>query len=282
MVCCHACGLANDNATVTTMTTPRQPSIYIPHGGGPAFFMQGPMQRMFAPMKEFLATVHQTLPATPTAILLVTAHWESPVVRLTGNPKPELVYDYYGFPPEMYNLRYDAPGAPGLAAQSAALLKAADIQAQVDPDYGWDHGVFIPLKVMFAQADIPVVAMSLQAGLDPLAHIAMGQALRSLRDEGVLIVGSGMSYHNLGGSPHAAAESHAFDAWLDTALQGDSAHRKTQLTQWATAPTARQSHPREEHLLPLMVASGAGSDTPAQKIWKGAVGQTSVSAWAFD
>jgi len=109
------------------MTTPRQPSMYIPHGGGPAFFMQGPMQRMFAPMQEFLATVHQLLPAAPTAILVVTAHWESPVVRLTGNPKPDLVYDYYGFPPEMYRLRYDAPGTPTLAAQSAALLQAASI-----------------------------------------------------------------------------------------------------------------------------------------------------------
>lgn len=282
MACCHACGLENDNATGTTMTTPRQPSVYIPHGGGPAFFMQGPMQRMFAPMQEFLATVHQTLPAVPTAILLVTAHWESPVVRFTGNPKPGLVYDYYGFPAETYSLRYDAPGAPALAAQCAALLKAAGMQAQVDSDYGWDHGVFIPLKVMFAQANIPVVAMSLQAGLDPLAHVAMGQALRSLRDDGVLIVGSGMSYHNLGGSPHAAAESRAFDTWLDAALQGDSAHRKTQLTQWAAAPAARQSHPREEHLLPLMVASGAGSDAHGKKIWNGKVGQTVVSAWAFD
>jgi aromatic ring-opening dioxygenase catalytic subunit (LigB family) len=135
---------------------------------------------------------------------------------------------------------------------------------------------------MFPQANIPVLAMSLQAGLDPLAHIAMGQALRSLRDAGVLIVGSGMSYHNLGGSSNAANESLTFDAWLDTALQGDSAHRKARLAQWTAAPAARQSHPREEHLLPLMVASGAGSDAPAQKIWNGKVGQTTVSAWAFD
>jgi aromatic ring-opening dioxygenase catalytic subunit (LigB family) len=233
-------------------------------------------------MQEFLAALHQTLPAVPTAILVVTAHWESAVVRLTGNAQPQLVYDYFGFPPEMYSLRYDAPGAPDLAAQSAALLRAAGIQVQVDPDYGWDHGVFIPLKVMFPQANIPVLAMSLQAGLDPLAHIVMGQALRPLRDAGVLIVGSGMSYHNLGGSPNAATESRTFDAWLDTALQGDSAHRKARLAQWTATPAARQSHPREEHLLPLMVASGAGSDAPAQKIWNGKVGQTTVSAWAFD
>lgn len=264
------------------MTTPRQPALYIPHGGGPAFFMQGPMQRMFAPMQEFLAAVHQTLPAVPTAILVVSAHWESPVVRLTGNAQPQLMYHYYGFPPEMYSLRYDAPGAPDLAAQSAALLRASGIQVQVDPDYGWDHGVFIPLKVMFPEANMPVLAMSLKVGLDPLAHIDMGQALRSLRDTGVLIVGSGMSYHNQGGSPNAATESRAFDAWLDSALQGDQAHRQAQLTQWAAAPAAWQSHPREEHLLPLMVASAAGSDAPGRKIWGGQVGQTAVSAWAFD
>lgn len=264
------------------MTPIRQPSLYIPHGGGPAFFMQGPMQRMFAPMREFLAAVHQTLPSLPTAIVLVTAHWETPVVRLAAHAKPQLVYDYFGFPPETYTLRYDAPGAPALASRCAALLQAAGVQAQVDPDHGWDHGVFIPLKVMFPQANIPVMAMSLQAGLDPLTHVAMGRALQSLRDEGVLIVGSGMSFHNLGGSANAAAESRAFDAWLDAALLGNSLHRQNQLAQWTDAPAARRCHPREEHLLPLMVASGAGSDTPARKIWSGLTGPSVVSAWAFD
>ena len=257
--------------------------MYLPHGGGPAFFMQGGMHDMFADMQVFLEGLRQTLPAKPKAILVITAHWEADVVSVTGSARPELIYDYYGFPPETYSLQYAAPASPELAAQAAALLQKAGIANKVEPDYGWDHGVFIPLKVMFPQADIPVVAMSLQAGLDPLAHAAVGRALRPLRDEGVLIVGSGMSYHNLrdfrGGGGRRASEE--FDAWLDTALAGDDAHRSAQLAQWSRAPSGRASHPREEHLLPLMVASGAGSDLPAHKMWSGDAGDTRVSAWSF-
>ncbi len=266
---------------MTTHT--RMPSMYLPHGGGPAFFMTGGMYDMFADMKGFLAGVHESLPARPKAILLVTAHWEADVVSLTGSLRPELIYDYYGFPPETYTLQYAAPASPELAAQASALLRRAGIASKVDPAYGWDHGVFIPLKVMFPQADIPVVAMSLVAGLDPQDHAAIGRALRPLRDEGVLIVGSGMSYHNLrdfrGGGGRTASEM--FDAWLDTALAGDEAHRSTQLAQWTRAPAGRASHPREEHLLPLMVASGAGGDAPAHKLWSGDAGDTRVSAWSF-
>jgi aromatic ring-opening dioxygenase catalytic subunit (LigB family) len=122
--------------------------------------------------------------------------------------------------------------------------------------------------------------MSLKAGLDPDEHSAIGAALRPLRDEGVLIVGSGMSYHNLrqmGNGPAAAQ----FDQWLDGALRGDLVHRRAQLARWSTAPSGRMSHPREEHLLPLMVASGAGSDAPGTKLWSGAVGPTKVAAWSF-
>ena len=261
----------------------RMPSLYLPHGGGPAFFMHGDMREMFRPMEDFLGKVHASLPSRPTAILVATAHWEAEVATLTGSDRPELIFDYYGFPPETYSLAYAAPGAPALATRAASLLGAAGIAAKVDASYGWDHGVFIPLKVMFPQADIPVLAMSLKAGLDPAAHVAMGAALRPLRDEGVLIVGSGMSYHNLrgllgGGGMQASVQ---FDAWLDQALAGDAAQRADALAHWARAPSGRAAHPREEHLIPLMVASGAGSDAPAEKIWSGAVGESRVSAWAF-
>ncbi len=263
-----------------TQTT-TMPSMYLPHGGGPAFFMSGGMHQMFEPMQAFLADVHRTLPAKPRAILVVTAHWEAEVASFTGSARPELIYDYYGFPPETYALQYAAPAAPELAVQAAGLLHDAGIESKVEPGYGWDHGVFIPLKVMFPQADIPVLAMSLKVGLDPLAHTAMGRALRPLRDEGVLIVGSGMSYHNLRNFSGGGAASLAFDGWLDQALQGNEAHRSLQLAQWASAPSGRQSHPREEHLMPLMVASGAGGDAPAHKMWHGSVGDTRVSAWSF-
>lgn len=257
------------------------PAVYLPHGGGPAFFMTGPMADMFRPMGEFLASVHRLLPARPSAILVVTAHWEADVPTLTGAERPALIYDYYGFPKETYAIAYPAPGSPELAQQAAGLLRRAGIDAAVDPAYGWDHGVFIPLKVMAPDADIPVVAMSLQAGLDPDRHAAIGAALRPLRDGGVLIVGSGMSYHNLRqmGNGAAAAE---FDRWLDGALDGDAAQRRARLAHWSTAPSGRVSHPREEHLLPLMVASGAGGDAPGRKIWSGMVGPTAVAAWAFD
>ncbi|MCZ4316655.1 class III extradiol ring-cleavage dioxygenase [Comamonadaceae bacterium G21597-S1] len=257
------------------------PSVYLPHGGGPAFFMTGSMAEMFRPMGRFLASVPGLLPGRPTAILLVTAHWEAEVTTFCGGAQPELIYDYYGFPPETYAIRYPAPGAPALAQQAAELLRRAGLQAEVDSSHGWDHGVFIPLKAMLPEADIPVLAMSLTQGLDPHHHVAIGEALRPLRAEGVLIVGSGMSYHNLRqmGNGAAAVE---FDRWLDGALAGNTEHRRSWLAQWARAPSGRVSHPREEHLLPLMVASGAGGDTPARKLWSGAVGPTTVSAWAFD
>ena len=257
------------------------PSVYLPHGGGPAFFMQGGMGDMFRPMGDFLAGFHSLLPARPTAILVVTAHWEAPVPTLTGSVHPALIYDYYGFPKETYELAYPASGAPTLAIEAAGLLREANIDAAIDTEYGWDHGVFIPLKVMYPQADIPVVAMSLKAGLDPNEHSAIGAALRPLRDEGVLIVGSGMSYHNLRQLANGPASA-AFDHWLDAALGGDAAHRRAQLAQWAAAPSGRTAHPREEHLLPLMVAAGAGSDAAGRKIWSGMIGPTAVAAWAFD
>ena len=264
------------------MTTARMPAMYLPHGGGPSFFMTGERKLRYQPTEDFLRSVHSLLPAKPSAILIITAHWEAAIPSFTGDKQPELIYDYYGFPPETYALQYKAPGQPDLAQRAAALLEQAGHAATVDPHYGWDHGVFIPLKVMFPDADIPVVAMSLQAGLDPALHCALGAALQSLRDDGVLIVGSGMSYHNLQNFAAAAPASHAFHDWLDHALSHNREQRTALLAKWSTAPGGRASHPREEHLLPLMVASGAGSDLPARRLWKGAVGTSCLAAWAFD
>jgi len=257
------------------------PSVYLPHGGGPAFFMSGAMADLFRPMGRFLASVPAQLPARPTAVLVVTAHWEAEATTFSGGQQPPLIYDYHGFPPETYSIAYAAPGAPELAAKAAGLLRRAGLKAAVDPVHGWDHGVFIPLKMMLPNADIPVLAMSLTEGLDPNQHASIGEALRPLRADGVLIMGSGMSYHNLRQMGNGAAAIE-FDRWLDGALAGDADHRRSWLAQWSRAPSGRASHPREEHLLPLMVASGAGGDAAARKIWSGAVGPTAVSAWAFD
>lgn len=267
---------------MTDPTPPRLPALFLPHGGGPSFFMAGERKAMWQPMEDFLRQVPALLPATPTAILIVTAHWEADPITLTGGVRPELIYDYYGFPPETYQLRYDAPGEPALAQRAAALLNDHGLTANVDPAYGWDHGVFIPLKVIYPNADIPVVAMSLKTGLDPALHCQAGRALSSLRDDGVLIIGSGMSYHNLRNFAAAAPASFTFEGWLDGALTGSWQTRTEQLAQWHRAPGGRQSHPREEHLIPLMVASGAGGDAPGRRMWQGPVGPSVASGWWFD
>jgi aromatic ring-opening dioxygenase catalytic subunit (LigB family) len=258
------------------------PALYLPHGGGPSFFMTGERKRMYQPTEDFLRSVPSLLPARPKAILIATAHWEAAVPSFTGGSRPQLIYDYYGFPPETYRLRYDAPGDPDLAARAGALVRQAGLPAAVDAQYGWDHGVFIPLKVMFPDEDIPVVAMSLQQSLDPQLHCALGAALRPLRDQGVLLIGGGMSYHNLRHFADGAPASHAFHDWLDESLAGNHEERTQRLAQWSSAPGGRASHPREEHLIPLMIASGAGSDAPARRLWRGAVGPTALGAWAFD
>ena len=262
----------------------RMPAIYIPHGGGPAFFMkEGGMREMFQGNQDFLATVDNLLPSKPKSILLISAHWEANPVTVNGNLHSKLIYDYYGFPPEMYKLKYPATGNPELADQVTKLLNAVNIKCEVDPEAGYDHGVFIPLKVMYPDANIPVVSISVHKDLKADFHVAMGRALAPLRDQGVLIVGSGMSFHNLRGFGSEIYKdiSLKFDAWLDKVLSGSNKSRGEQLSNWLSAPSARDAHPREEHLIPLMVVSGAGSDTPAKKIWAGTIGQTRISSWAF-
>lgn len=261
----------------------RQPSLYLPHGGGPCFFMDWPPPNPWAELEAFLRSVPSLLPERPRAILLVTAHWLAPVFAVDTGERPRLIYDYQGFPPHTYRLRYDAPGAPDVALQAGGLIAASGLQAAADPARGWDHGVFIPLKVVFPDADIPVAAMSLRADMDPAAHLAAGRALAPLRDEGVLIVGSGMSYHNLRalmtGHP---ADGRPFDDFLYAAIEGtDEASRTAALSRWASAPGARMAHPYEEHLLPLMVAAGAGAEDPGTRIWSGVAMGQPLSAFRF-
>jgi len=260
----------------------RQPTFYVPHGGGPCFFMDDP-QGTWRGMERFLRDLPGQLPQPPRAILIVSGHWETAGLALTADPQPGLVYDYYGFPPHTYSLRYGAPGSPALAARAASLLTAAGFAASLDATRGLDHGVFVPLKVMYPEADVPVVELSLDQGLDAARHLAMGRALAPLRDEGVLLIGAGMSFHNLRalGDPRALAPSEAFDDWLSqaAALPGDA--RAVALADWAHAPAARICHPREEHLLPLMVASGA-AEGPGTRIFHEIVLQVAISGFRFD
>jgi aromatic ring-opening dioxygenase catalytic subunit (LigB family) len=258
-----------------------QPTFFIPHGGGPCFFMPDP-QGIWRGMAEFLRSIPGRLPEAPRAILVVSGHWETDGFASTGAARPSLIYDYSGFPPETYALRYDSPGAPALAERAAALLHNAGLVAAVDPARGLDHGVFVPLKVAFPDAAIPVVEMSVERSLDPALHLAAGRALAALRDDGVLILGSGMSFHNMRGygDPRFTAPSQQFDAWLGESLSLNGAQRAARLTQWETAPAARLSHPQAEHLLPLMVAAGA-ADGPGEKVYGELVLNTAISGFRF-
>jgi aromatic ring-opening dioxygenase catalytic subunit (LigB family) len=229
-------------------------------------------------MEDYLKGLAASLPAKPRAILVVSGHWEAPAFVFTGaDEHPGLIFDYYGFPPETYQLAWPAPGAPWLAERGRALIEEAGLPAAVDPARGFDHGVFVPLKVAFPDADVPVVQMSLHASLDPALHLAAGKALAPLRDEGVLIIGSGMSFHNLRayGDPRVRQPAAEFDRWLVDAAEAPPAQRAQLLADWQAAPWARLCHPREEHLLPLMVAAGAsespGSHDFGEEVLSGAV-----------
>ena len=234
-------------------------------------------------MGEYLRTLPATLPEPPRAIVVISGHWEERAFAFTGAAgHPGLIFDYYGFPPETYRLTWPAPGAPWLAERGAELLRAAGLPAAIDPERGFDHGVFVPLKVMFPQAEVPVVQMSLHASLDPALHLAAGEALAPLRDEGVLVLGSGMSFHNLRamGDLRVTEPSAEFDRWLANAAAEMPAERAARLARWAEAPHARLCHPREEHLLPLMVAAGASREPGARDYGEVVLGGA-VSAFRF-
>lgn len=263
----------------------KMPTWFIPHGGGPCFFMDWNPIDAWDKMADFLKGAASTLPQTPKAIVLVSAHWLSPEVSVTSGAHPELIYDYYGFPAHTYELKYPAPGSPGLAAQIERTLKAAGVPCVQDPQRGFDHGVFIPLKLIFPQAQIPVVQLSLNDSLNAEQHLKVGQALEPLRDEGVLIIGSGMSFHNMRayGNPQYAPVSDVFDAWLTQAVESSPEERHQRLAHWHTAPHARDCHPprAEEHLLPLMTVAGAAGMDAGRKVFSDRVMQTTLSAFTF-
>ena len=270
---------------MNTAPTTACPSLFIPHGGGPCFFMDwtwGPADTWDS-LEHWLRNVAQRLEIKPKAILVISAHWEAAEFAVTAQASPPLLYDYHGFPAHTYQLTYPALGAPKLAQKVVDLLSAAGLSARLEHQRGLDHGVFIPLKLIYPQADIPVIQLSLQHGLDPAIHLAAGKAIASLRDEGVLIMGSGSSYHNMQGSGAAfSVAALRFDTWLGDAACAATAEQRTQmLTHWLQAPEARLSHPREEHLLPLMVAAGAAGHAIGQRIYREPIMEIMLSAYAF-
>ncbi|HEY9025076.1 MAG TPA: class III extradiol ring-cleavage dioxygenase [Burkholderiaceae bacterium] len=251
------------------MTATRLPTYFISHGGGPWPWMKEQMGGAYDRLEAALARMPADIGAAPRAVLMLSAHWEAPRFTVQTHPNPPMVYDYGGFPEFTYHIKYPAPGAPDVAARVRALLAAAGIESAEDAQRGFDHGMFAPMAVIWPQAGVPTVQLSLKKGLAPDEHLALGRALAPLRDEGVLIVGSGLSYHNLRAfGPAAHAPSAAFDAWLaDTLAIDDAATRARTLAAWERAPAAREAHPREEHLLPLMVALGAAEHDAATRTY---------------
>jgi 4,5-DOPA dioxygenase extradiol len=234
--------------------------LFVSHGGGPMPLLGDPgHQEMVQRLEEITRTLHK-----PSAILVISAHWEENVATITSGPDPDLIYDYYGFPPESYNIQYRCGGQPQLAQQVYQALQGAGIPARMDERRGFDHGVFVPLKVMFPDADIPVVQLSLLSSLDADAHLALGRALQALDVDNLLVLGSGFSFHNMRAffapdTPELQDRNLSFEKWLldtcsNTALSEEQ--RSERFLHWAQAPYARFCHPREEHLLPLHVCYG--------------------------
>ncbi len=235
-------------------------ALFISHGGGPMPLLGDPGH---AEMVATLQTIASEI-EKPDALVVVSAHWEASRPTITAAANPSLIYDYYGFPEESYSIQYPCAGSPELAAQLHSRLTGSGIAARLDPNRGFDHGLFVPLKIMYPGADIPCVQLSLVNSLDPAAHIAMGRALQGLDQGNVLVLGSGFSYHNMRGffAPETGESRRlnlAFEAWLEnTCTAGDipEQQRAELLEQWSSAEGARYCHPREEHLLPLHVCYG--------------------------
>lgn len=274
-----ACDNPGGDGPMTTRST-RMPVVFLPHGGGPWPWIP---QMYDEALAKYLASI-PGLPATPpTALLVISAHWEESVPTVMTATRPPMFYDYYGFPADTYKLQWPAPGSPQLAARVREVLRAAGIASAEDSARGFDHGTFVPLKLAYPDAQVPTVQLSLQAGLDPAQHLALGRALAPLRDEGVFIIGSGMSYHNMRGfrDPRASGLAIEFDTWLRTAATSEPAVRDRELAAWAKAPAARDAHPREEHLLPLMVIAGAAGADRGTTGYNGDVLGKAISAFHF-
>jgi len=238
--------------------------IYFSHGGGPLPILGDDSHRA---MVEFMRQLPSRL-KKPETILVISAHWEESIATLLGAKTPAMLYDYHGFPDEAYKIAYPAIGSPDLANRIAGLLNQNNVPARIDPERGFDHGLFIPLKLMFPQADIPSLQLSLLRGLDPIAHLALGTALRELIHENILVVGSGFSFHNMRAfSQHGMntpdTANDAFQNWLIEVCTGplSQLERERRLIDWQKAPSARYCHPREEHLLPLHVCVGMANKT---------------------
>lgn len=256
------------------------PTLFLSHGSPMHAVDPGPAGRAWA-------AIAHALPR-PRAVLIASAHWETSVPMLTGNPTPQTIHDFGGFPDELFQLRYNAPGDAALAAQGVALLKAAGITAGIDGCRGRDHGAWVPLRWMYPDADIPVVQLAIQPEFGAAHHLRVGRALAPLTGDSVLVIGSGHTTHNLRdwmSNPRRQEPlryAQAFAAWLNDRL---SAHDIESLVAYRElAPDAARAHPSEEHFLPLFVALGAaGDNAKVERFVDGfEAGALSMDSYRFD
>jgi aromatic ring-opening dioxygenase catalytic subunit (LigB family) len=266
------------------MTNTALPTYFLSHGGGPWPWMMAHYNGKYDALKASLEDIPRQLGERPKAVLVITAHWEGRELLISSSAKPPMIYDYGGFPDYTYEIQYGAPGSPDVAARVQQLLNGAGIAAHLDARRGFDHGTFSAMQPIYPAADVPIVQLSLKQGLDPAEHMAIGRALAPLRSEGVLIIGSGLSYHNLREwGPAGAAASQQFDGWLRATMALPPGQRAARLLEWESAPAARAAHPREEHLLPLMVAMGAAEGDAASEAYHedAFMGNLAVSSFRF-
>lgn len=255
------------------------PVFFISHGGGPWPWVQD-MRTQFKITEDNLRELGKKY--KPKSILCVTAHWEENSFTVGTVANPPMIYDYSGFPSYTYTVKYEAPGAPELGLKVKALLSQKGFSVNVDSTRGYDHGTFVPLYVMYPEANIPVAQLSIKRDLNPQEHLKMGEALRSLRDEGVLIVCSGLSYHNLRAFFRGGAiPSREFDVWLTKAVKAPAIERNKLLEDWEKAPSARMAHPREDHLIPLMVAAGAAGNDKGELLFLDTAFDVMMSSYIF-
>lgn len=255
--------------------------LYIPHGGGPLPLLD---HKGHQDLIHFLKHVPKQIPL-PDAIIVISAHWEQSIPTIIASESPPLIYDYYGFPPEAYDIKYPVPGAPDLAKKLFSLVEKNGTRAQLEHRWGFDHGLYVPLKLMYPDALIPCLQLSLINGLDPLQHINLGRALKQLSSENILVLGSGFSFHNMKtfGQTTKDIRNIEFDDWLSETMTGlhlSSTDRENRLINWENAPNARYCHPIEDHLLPLHVCYGI-TETPARKIFSGQVLGKKCSAFLW-
>jgi aromatic ring-opening dioxygenase catalytic subunit (LigB family) len=264
----------------------RLPTYFLSHGGGPWPWLKDLRPGVYDQLERSLQETRRELGELPRAVLMISGHWEADRFLLSSAAHPPMYYDYSGFPEHTYRIRYDAPGDPELAETVRVMLEHGDVPSGLDPRRGYDHGTFSLMHVLYPEAKLPMVQLAMKADFDPAEHIRVGELLAPLRDQGVLIVGSGFSFHDTRSIMSGAGRlpSATFDAWLnETLVDSAPVDRKQRLINWADAPAARAAHPREDHLIPLMVAAGAAGDDAGTRVYheNAFMGAITASSYRF-